>query len=72
VYKILHSYFCLPLEGEVTWEPRECFVDADGTENDIFQDYNTQHPIKQNKKRKMHNSTQINAPRASKKRRNTQ
>ena len=41
----------LILKGEITWEPRECFVDDDNTENDIFQDYNKAHPIKQRKRK---------------------
>lgn len=42
------AYFC---SGELTWEPRSSFVDADDTENDIFADYNQAHPIKARKRK---------------------
>jgi len=46
--------------GEITWEPKNSFIDEDGTENDIFKDYNTAHLIK--KKRKASTSSQSSAP----------
>jgi len=36
--------------GDLTWEPRSSFVDDDGIENDIFKDFNDQHPHKNTKK----------------------
>lgn len=50
--------------GEITWEPENCFVFADGSINDIFKAYNKAHPIQ--KKRKLSNNGE--APPPSKKR----
>lgn len=36
----------------ITWEPRESFIDEDGTINDIFETYEKVHPISNSKKRK--------------------
>jgi len=67
--------------GEYTWEPKESFIDEDGTENDIYKDYNAAHPIKTNRKRKEPSSEMMETqkkkkhkpvPRLSKTARNTQ
>ena len=53
--------------GEATWEKKNCFIDEDGTENDIFSVYNSKHPMKQPKKRALPENSTL-TPRASKKR----
>ena len=51
----------LTCQGSITWEPQQSFVDADGTENDIFKDYQIAHPIKKRK------NNDFNKPRKSRK-----
>jgi hypothetical protein len=53
------------LIGEITWEPKISFIEIDGTENDIFKNYNDAHPIA--KKRKRLNSQQPELPTNAKK-----
>jgi len=78
-YFVLFLYKDFNKKGETTWEPKESFIDEDGTKNDIYQKYNYIHPIKQTKKRKREskksNSSKKqkkSSPRATKSRRSTQ
>ena len=70
------------IAGRPSWEPREHFIDRDGTINDIFQDYEKAHPLNQvrNKQKRKNNNTGKKrktrsvdkSPRASKKRKKSE
>lgn len=52
----------LNVKGEITWEPKSCFIDDNGIENDIFKAYNTSHPIRKQQPKNQPKATSQSQP----------